>query len=280
MTLADKAKTISSNNAIIAENEQKVFDAGHTEGYTEGETAGYSNGYDVGVIDGKQAEYDAFWNLKQPLKGSLQAYTGDFGGRWTVDTFIPKYDIVISSAPYLFTGNNLRIDLVEHFEKIGKRLDFSQCGNQNSCFFMSQFTHLGNVSALGGYYNVFQDCKYLVTIDEWGDAQGREMSAAGLTSAFSNCTALENITIKGKFANTVYFHWSTKLTRESIESIINALSDNVSGKTLQLSRTAVDEAFKGGVSAADPSTTTEFGSSTVAWFDLTMTKQNWTITLV
>lgn len=276
--------TIAEKLTQIAENEQKVYDTGktegHTEGYTEGEGIGYSNGYDVGVADGKQAEYDAFWNLKQPYGSIAQSYTADFGGRWTVDTFNPKYDIIPTSAPYMFCGNNLQIDLVEHLKKIGKKLDFSQCSNQNFCFFMSNFTHIGNACALGRYNSVFQDCKYLVTIDEWGDAQGGEMSASGLTSTFNNCTALENIKIKGKFANTVYFHWSTKLTRESIESIVNALSDNVSGKTLQLSRTAVDEAFKGGVSAADPSTTTEFGSLTVAWFDLTMTKQNWTITLV
>lgn len=250
------------------ENVEKVYGAGHSAG--------------------KQAEYDAFWNLKQPSRGAKQTYTGDFGGRWTEETFKPKYDVVPSSAPYMFTGNNLRIDLVEHFKKIGKRLDFSQCENQNSCFFMSNFTHLGNVSALAGYYNVFQDCKYLVTIDEWGDAQGREMSAAGLTSTFSNCVALENITIKGKFANTVYFHWSTKLTRASIESIVNALSDNVSGKTLQLSKVAVDEAFmvyNGPLPEEDPNGYDNpdnwiIGSVSGEWMELCYIHSNWTITLI
>ena len=231
---------------------------------------------------GKQAEYDAFWDAKQYGSGSPRIMTGNFGGYWSVETFKPKYDIVPTSCPYMFFGNSLMIDLVEHLEKIGRKLDFSKCENQNAAFYMSNFTHIGNASALGGYYNVFQDCKYLVTIDEWGDAQGREMSGAGMTNTFQNCIALENITIKGKFANTVYFHWSTKLTKASIVSIVNALSDNVSGKTLQLSKTAVDEAFKF-VSQFDDGTSFEvLGSeeNNPYWPQLRDSKPNWQITLI
>lgn len=213
---------------------------------------------------GKKAEYDAFWDAKQPSKGDPATMNGDFGGHWTVETFNPKYDIVPISCPNLFFGNYLKIDLVEHLKSIGRRLDFSQCDNQNSAFYMANFTHIGNASALGGYYNVFMDCKYLVTIDEWGDTQGREMTGGGMTSTFSGCTALENIKIKGKFANDIYFHWSTKLTRASIESIIAALSDTASGKKLQLSKTAVENAFP----VSDD------------WSALVMAHQNWTITLL
>lgn len=254
--------------ASYAEKVEQVYDAGFE---TSEEGIAYLNDRLENTLystdTGGKSHYDAFWDLKQISKGKPTTYTADFGGRWTVEMFNPKYDIVPASAPYLFTGNNLRIDLVEHFEKIGKKLDFSQCSNQNSCFFMSNFTRLGNVSALGGYYNVFQDCKYLVTIDEWGDAQGREMTANGLHSTFTNCTALENITIKGYFANNIYFHWCTKLTRASIESIINALSKNVSGKTLQLSKTAVNNAFPD-------------ASNNEEWEALVTAHQNWTITLM
>lgn len=213
---------------------------------------------------GKQEEYDAFWDAKQPSKGAPTTMNGDFGGHWTVETFNPKYDIVPISCPNLFFGNYLKIDLVEHLKSIGRRLDFSQCGNQNSAFYMANFTRIGTASALGGYYNVFMDCKNLVTIDEWGDAQGREMTGGGMTSTFSGCTALESIKIKGKFANDIYFHWSTKLKRASIESIVAALSDNVSGKKLQLSKTAVENAFP----VSDD------------WSALVMAHQNWTITLL
>lgn len=241
-----------------------------------------SNNVEKVYHSGRNAEYNAFWSVKQYSGGSPKTYTAEFGGRWSVDTFKPKYDIIPTSCPYLFCGNNMKIDLVEHLENIGIKLDFSRCENQNAAFYMSNFTHIGNASALGGYYNVFQSCKNLVTIDEWGDAQGREMTGNGLTTTFDSCTALENITIKGKFANTVYFHWSTKLTRASIESIINALSENVSGKTLQLSKTAVDEAFKF-VSQFDDGTPFEILGSeenNPYWPQLRDSKPNWQITLV
>lgn len=227
---------------------------------------------------GKQEEYDAFWDAKQPSKGAPTTMNGDFGGHWTVETFNPKYDIVPISCPNLFFGNYLKIDLVEHFNNIGRKLDFSQCDNQNSAFYLSNFTHIGNVSALGGYYNVFTDCKYLVTIDEWGDAQGGEMTGAGMTSTFSGCTALENITIKGYFANDIYFKDCTKLSKGSITNIINHLSDTATGKTLTLSQVAVDREFEG-VSGADFTTVVE-GSVSAEWLGFVSTKPDWTITLV
>jgi hypothetical protein len=66
---------------------------------------------------------------------------------------------------------------------------------------------------------------------------------------------------------------------------VNHLSDNSGGssaKVLTLSQKAVDEAFKGGKSAADPSTTTDIGSATTDWWDLdhSASQKNWTITLV
>ena len=257
---------ISDKLKIIAENEQKVYDAG--------------------VDAGKQAEYDAFWDAKQPRKGERHMMNGNYGGNWTIETFRPKYDIVPQAGVYLFFGNNLKIDLVEHLKSIGRKLDFSQCDNQNGAFYMSNFTHIGKVSALGGYYYVFQDCKNLVTIDEWGDAQGREMTGNGMTTTFSGCTALENITIKGYFANDMSFKDCTKLSRDSITNIINHLSDIV-GKKLTLSRNAVDIAFEFRTSYTDSETGEEISlvikgtdEDNPYWWDLADTKPNWTIELV
>jgi hypothetical protein len=42
---------------------------------------------------------------------------------------------------------------------------------------------------------------------------------------FLNCWALENITIEGEFWRSVSFPHSSKLTTESVDSIINALAD-------------------------------------------------------
>ena len=272
------------------ENVEKVYGAGHSKGYQTGYTVGHQDGdesyYNQGYDAGKQAEYDAFWDGKQ-AGGGYKDYTSAFGGRWSAEIFKPKYDIEPSYANYMFYANGLNIDLVEHLEKIGRKLDFSKCKGQISCFTASKFTHLGNVSATGGFASVFQNCKELVTIDEWGHAEGGDITDT-LTNTFASCEALENITIKGRIANTIYFHWSKKLTRASIESIVNALSDNVSGKTLQLSKVAVDEAFmvyNGPLPEEDPNGYDNpdnwiIGSVSGEWMELCYIHSNWTITLI
>jgi hypothetical protein len=58
-------------------------------------------------------------------------------------------------------------------------------------------------------------------------------------------------------------HWSPKLSKASIESIINALSSTTSGLTVTISKTAKEAAF-----------------TSAEWSALIATKSNWTISLV
>jgi hypothetical protein len=58
-------------------------------------------------------------------------------------------------------------------------------------------------------------------------------------------------------------HWSPKLSKASIESIINALSSTTSGLTVTISKTAKEAVF-----------------TTEEWATLIATKPNWTISLV
>ena len=232
-------------------------------------------------LSGKKDEYDAFWDAKQPLKDTPASLGGEYGGRWTVESFRPKYDLVPTYSQYMFYVNNLKIDLVEHLKNIGIKLDFSQCKNMGATFMGAAFTHIGSVCGNGvGTGSVFQSCKNLVTIDEFGHCEGGNI-AAGTNSTFSECYALENITIKGYFIGDVYFHWSKNLSKASIISIINALSDNVSGRTLQLSKTAADNAFPCMWDNSQTGETENVGCNVNGeWLDLTASKSNWTITLI
>jgi hypothetical protein len=63
------------------------------------------------------------------------------------------------------------------------------------------------------------------------------------------------------------------LDKESITSIIDALSPATSGLTVTLSEAAVQKAFETSPGAAD-------GVDTVEWVELYDTKPNWTIALV
>ena len=59
------------------------------------------------------------------------------------------------------------------------------------------------------------------------------------------CPELEYVRIDGTIGQSgIDLKYSTKLSKESIESIVNHLSDSATGKTLTLSKTAVDEAFR------------------------------------
>ena len=234
------------------ENVERVYAAGHSEGM--------------------KSEYDAFWDDYQD-NGNRRDYTCAFGGQgWTKEQFNPKYPLIITNGYMLFYRNPNAIDSVA--------ADFTNCTDLSYTFGQCGVAKVGTVDArkavnLNG---TFGNSKNLVSVEKVIlTDNGNQQFISG---AFKNCTALENITFEGVIGQDLDIQWSTKLKRASIESIVNHLSDAAIGKTLTLSEAAVDTAFSGGQSAPDPSTTTEIGSATVDWFNLYLSKTNWTITLV
>lgn len=152
-----------------------------------------------------------------------------------------------------------------------------------------------NLSAVNSLYSAFAFCEKLTTIDT--DLAVPNDSATLLNSvcrncnsltriqkitafptavwknSFDYCTALTHVIFDGTIgANGLDLHWSTGLDKESITSIINALSTTTSGLSITLSQTAVDNAF-----ANDEESV---GSNTGEWAELIETKSNWTINLV
>lgn len=267
---AEPVYSIAEKLHMIAENEQKVYDKGYQEGnddgYDEGlevgETKGYDkgkgdglkegydNGYQEGLVSGeayekgKQAEYDAFWDEFQN-GGNSMSYKACFGTGWTAENLKPKYNINAINCNYMFYGNTMGGDLVEHFERIGKRLIFdgAKGRNLNNTFDNSAFTRVGRIHATGAsWYATFNSCSKLVTIDEAGNP-AENGNTQFQSTTFAGCTALKNITIVGWIVNSTSFSSSTLLTKDSIESIVNHLSDTATGKTLTLSKTAVNAAF-------------------------------------
>ncbi|MBQ8552302.1 MAG: hypothetical protein IJ428_05775 [Clostridia bacterium] len=197
---------------------------GHSEGYESGKADGVQEGYTNGVADGKQAEYDAFWDAYQPNGGGLTHYNGAFAGtRWTSETFRPKYDIVPNYANLLFWASEMEIDLAQHLEDCGVKLDFSQTWTGTQAFAYSWFTRIGEISlnANRNYTSMFGLASKLKTIDKFTMRDG-----VNINNAFENCTALENIIFDGAISvNGLNLQWSTLLSHDSLMSIINALED-------------------------------------------------------
>lgn len=212
----DKAVSENAEEALLqAELLQELSDT--LEGKTG--TSGYSQGY----TDGQQAEYDRFWDAFQQ-NGQRTDYAVGFGGTgWTAENFKPKYDIIVGSCFEMFRNNTLAIDLAAHLDSLGVTLDFSQC-NGSSIFYNSRFTRLGVMDFSNGGVStyVFHNCINLKTIDKLVVSNKCTL----FTNWFSNCPALENLTIEGTIsADGFNVSWSNLLTINSLMSIINALKD-------------------------------------------------------
>jgi hypothetical protein len=237
MSIADKLTT-------VAENVPKVFEAG------------------------KKSEYDAFWDALQDY-GKRTDYSGFFrgGARNIADWFKPKYDIIPTSL-YMFTHSNWTglhdVDFVELFDSAGVKFDTSKCTDFQYAFGCGKrFGVIDTSSASRFDLQVFHYNDWLTTIDE---LIVHENLAFG-TLTFQSCTALTHMIVRGTIGQNGFdVHWSTKLNRDSIESIVNALSTTTTGLSITLSSTAVTNAF-GSIDNTE-------------WTNLVATKPNWTISLV
>lgn len=213
MTTAEKLVT-------VAENQQRVYDAGYEKGKAEG------------------IDYDTFWDSFQG-NGQPMVYQVVFAyNRFNKETYNPKYPIICSnsnvSARHIFYNNTEITDTKVPID-VSAISTTTVLQNTFSCY------GAGKISALE-------------TI--------RELRVAANTdypNAFMNCSALKNIVITGTVGKSISFQFSPLLTKESIMSVFNALSTDVTGQTVTFSKRAVDAAF-----------------TTEEWEALTATKTNWT----
>ena len=96
-------------------------------------------------------------------------------------------------------------------------------------------------------------------------------------NVFNGTTALEDIKITGTIANgDLNMSSCKKLTRDSINSVLGALSPNTTGLSVTLSKTAVDREFADKDEAGNITTN---GSETIVWLFLVDEIDNWNIVL-
>lgn len=266
---------ITERLITIHENVDSVHEAGYNAGYQEGlDKGGYTEGFEAG----KQDEYDAFWDALQQ-NGTRVKYTlGVCGDNWTKETFKPKYPIrpegsIANCFAYWGTnGVGKDIDLRETCV-----LDTSKATNMSACFFNnSAVVGIGILDCTNATTmdQVFGGAINLVTIEKIILGSG----VYSVNNAFRNCQSLTTISFEGDIGLDIDFQWSTLLSRASIESIITHLSSNVSGKTLTLSKTAVENAFN--ISLVDAETGWFVGDGIEEWLALIEPKSNWNFVFV
>jgi hypothetical protein len=167
--------SIAEKLATIAENQQKVYDAG------------------------KQAEYDAFWDEVQNY-GNRRKYQITFNGEgliWTDKTYNPKYPIICEKTGYY--------DAYRTFYQNRDITDIKVPIILNGADFYETFRGASAVKRIPS-----------VTLN----------NVTRILYAFYACSSLEELSIYGLIeVNGFDVTDCTKLTRDSLMSIINALAD-------------------------------------------------------
>ena len=270
--------SIGEKLTTIAENEQKVYDKGRTDGY------------------------DDFW-AKYQAKGEVPFGYGPclymFGNeRWNDETFFPKYDINLSGSCQEVFTNNACTNLKKRLEDCGVRIkSTSQYGitSVNNMFRTVATTELPpiyNTRATSGfsvqrfcdgaknlikvpYYEFFgyavnydaalANCSSLIEIE------GIDFSrATNVTRVVVGCTSLTMITVYGTIPISISFA-DCPLNMKSTKNIIEHLADYSAETTSTHILTLKDECK----TALEADTeTVEFNGQTYTYFNL-ITAKGW-----
>ena len=162
--------SISEKLTTIAENEQKVYDAG------------------------KKAEWSDFWDELQS-NGKRTGYGYRFRG-WTDAMFYPKYDLnVVDNCTYMFYSTSIK-NLKQRLIECGVELDLSQATGSGLFaynYVLEELPILDLSNFQNDATNMFTNCKVLHTIDKV--ILGSNNPNANYTNWFAGCTALKNILI-------------------------------------------------------------------------------------
>ena len=180
--------------------------------------------------------YDKFWDAWQE-NGARTNYNGAFFGRCSNISALMKlnYDVKPISAGRMFESSDIASDLVEFFEGVGVKLDFSRCTNFTQTFSNPLITRIGEIdtrSAVNLEYMINGSVPKIVelVILKSDGSQIFNMYSFYLPN-------LENISFEGMIGNNIWFRSCPKLTVASLLSILTALtkdSAKASGKTVTL----------------------------------------------
>ena len=227
---------------------------------------------------GKKDEYDKFWDAFQKYGNRTIYMQYSFAGYgFNTYNLYPKYDIKPNgSCDSLFyawenISANERFSLKQRLEECGVVLDTSKATSfintfaYNMAFTEVPTTDLTSAKTVSGLFA--HNYGVLKTIEKLVVNENTPMGGW-----FVNSPGVENITIEGTIGKSGFnISPCTKLSGQSIVSIIEALSDTTSGLTVTLSQTAVDN-------MAFPIVGNK--GTYNSWTDLEQSRTNWTISLV
>lgn len=253
------------------------YERGYEKGYSDGNTEGYKKGHTEGLEDGKQKQWSDFWDIFQ-ANGERRDYKAAFKGEFfNKDNFKPKYDIIIkgyesgSGVFWSFNKGKEPLDLAEHCDNLGIRIDFSECEYIQDAFRAANVSRIGEID-LSNATNInymFYNTQKLKTIDKIISSETTNWN----TSVFTQSGAvLTHCIFEGIIAKNFRISDSS-LDKESLVSVINTLSPSTSGLSCTFRKANIDKAFETSTGALDGSTSDE-------WSALVATKPNWTFVYI
>ncbi|MBQ7097008.1 MAG: hypothetical protein IJN96_02945 [Clostridia bacterium] len=189
---------------------------------------------------GKDAQYNEFWDgFQQKGLRNDYAYACRY---WDFEYIRPRHKVVPTA------GGMAQIFLrCSNLKKVeSKYFDFSKLptptgastGNYYTFQFCSNLEEIEDIKMRGEYYSgTFHSCEKLHTIARLKILETTAFSA----NPFFNCYELANITIDGIIGTNGFdVHWSTKLSRNSILSILEACKKENAGVSITLPKKCID----------------------------------------
>lgn len=188
----------------------------------------YEAGYEKGKAEGGgNSWYDAFWDGYQD-NGNRRAYDYAFSGQgWNNETFKPKYRIVAMGS---FAGTFQNSGLTD-FDFVEEGIELDTEG-ANSLAYLFRYAYgikrIGVIDCTGctELNRTFEGC-YVETIDVLIVHENIKYS-----NTFTNCKYLTYITISGTIGNSISLGSCTKLSAESVQSIIDHLATVTTAQTI------------------------------------------------
>ncbi len=215
-----------------------------------------------GIEQGRKAEYDRFWDVYQYENTKRCNVRGVFSGaRFNATNFFPKYDIVpVGIATHIFYAweadsnpAHTILDLKQRLTDCGVVLDTSKATDISNLFGYSPFIdNIPTIDCTGlntASGNVFVAASNLTKIEKLIVTESVTYS-----NWFKSCRSLVEIRFEGVIGKNISLSDSSKLSAQSVQSIIDCLKDLTGGtaQTLALHATVgnkLTEAQKAAITA-------------------------------
>lgn len=176
---------------------------------------------------GKKSEYDRFWDAFQQNGERVQYEYAFYNPVWTDANFYPKYDMQPTDASFMFYQSGIT-DLDGRLKECGVTLDFSNCKKLYMAFYWNRaITTIPTVdtrtsTSAGDLYYLFGSDSKLRSIEK---IILKDDGSQTFDGTFGSCTALQEVRFEGVIGKKISVSNCSKLSHDSLMSILNALKD-------------------------------------------------------